>query len=133
MEQTQKKLAIVFLLIALLSFVFSIVCFAMETDQMWGTSNVPSQTYGGDAYTGIQNAAASTSNNTYRVGENISNLAKCITTISGFMFIIVGATFGTLGWYKLKILDVANPSKASNGQECVGESNNDKTQEESEH
>lgn len=111
MENTQKFIAKAFLAIAALSLIFAIVCFAMETDKMWGTSNVPYETYGGDAYTGIQNAAASTSNNTFNVGENISNLAECITTISGFIFVIIGIMFAALGWYKLKLLNESNQSE----------------------
>ena len=100
----EKLLALSFLAIATLSFVFAIICFAIDTDKMYGTSHMPYEMYGGDAYTGIQHATASTSNNTYRVGENISNLAKCVTIIGGFIFIISGLTFASLGTIKLVAL-----------------------------
>ncbi len=44
---------------------------------------VVTESYGGDAYTGIQNAAAYT-------GENVRILIDCVKTIGSFMFIVAG-------------------------------------------
>lgn len=55
------------LLPAILSIVLSIICFNMYTGN--GENN---HTYGGDAYTGIQNAAAQTANNVRDLAEIVS-------------------------------------------------------------
>lgn len=46
--------------------------------------------YGGDAYTGIQNASADTSNNLYKLGHVVSNGLKGIMFISGGLIITIG-------------------------------------------
>ncbi len=74
-----------FIFIALVSLVFAIVCFNMEIGyEPWR------ETYGGDAYTGIQNAAADTA-------RNIADTNNIIKTIAGFAFVIVGLAFGSVG------------------------------------
>ena len=80
-----KLLGGLFLIIAIVSIVFAIVCFNMEVGNTeWF------ETYGGDAYTGIQNAAAQTANNVIKTNT-------CIKTIGGFAFIIIGLAFGSIG------------------------------------
>lgn len=46
-----------------------------------------SETYGGDAYTGIQQAAATTANNVDKGNDNFLYYIKC----NGIFYIIVGA------------------------------------------
>lgn len=46
-----------------------------------------SETYGGDAYTGIQQAAATTANNLDKENDNFLYYIKC----NGIFYIIVGA------------------------------------------
>jgi len=46
-----------------------------------------SETYGGDAYTGIQQAAATTANNVDKENDNFLYYIKC----NGIFYIIVGA------------------------------------------
>ena len=74
-----------FLIIALVSVIFAIVCFTLDVGNIeWDES------YGGDAYTGIQNAAAETANNLVILNLNI-------TRIAGFAFIITTLTFASIG------------------------------------
>lgn len=46
-----------------------------------------SETYGGDAYTGIQQAAATTANNVDKENDNFLYYIKC----NGIFYIIIGA------------------------------------------
>lgn len=120
MKNSNKLLGIAFLIIAVISLSFSIVCFAMhtknkdETIYYMGFKDTYSY-YGGDAYTGIQHAIVDSGKNTYYlgltvadVGENIFKLGKeiinCVTIIGGFAFIVTGLTFGVLGANKLIII-----------------------------
>lgn len=84
-----------FFVIAIISFVFAAMCFFMSSSLVYGDTE-SNLSYGGDAYTGIQNAAAQTATNTYYVNKSISALIECIKTISGYMFIVVGITFSSL-------------------------------------
>ncbi len=45
------------------------------------------KTYGGDAYTGIQNAAADAANNVYELARWFSDVITCIGFISAFAFL----------------------------------------------
>ncbi len=92
----KKILALAFLFIAALSLIFSIVCFSMDTSRGNGSTEM-NETYGGDAYTGIQNAAAQGATNTYYVNRNVQALAKCVKTAAGFAFIITAFTFAAIG------------------------------------
>ena len=81
----KKLLKNLFITIAIVSIIFAVLCFVLDSGNTeWD------YTYGGDAYTGIQNAAAKTANNL--VATN-----NCIKTISSFAFIIVGLAFGSIG------------------------------------
>lgn len=120
---SRKFLGVMFLIIAGISLVFAISCFRLETDEMRGDIEW-NESYGGDAYTGIQNAAAQTANNTYYVGLNISNFAKCVTTMGGFLFTVISFLFASLGVAKLidKTCDIerntrGNVRKPMNDQE----------------
>ena len=62
----------------LLSIVFGIVCFCLDTGRY-----VSYETYGGDAYTGIQHAAAGT-------GNNVEDLAGIVKFGFGALLIVVG-------------------------------------------
>lgn len=76
---------ILFILVGIVSIGLSISCFNADTGQY-----VSENYYGGDAYTGIQHAAAET-------GQNVRNLAKLtakgfgsILLVSGLALIVVG-------------------------------------------
>ena len=55
-----------------------------------GGSYVPHETYGGDAYTGIQNAAADTANNVDSLGGLLSDVANATSFIGGLLVIALG-------------------------------------------
>ncbi len=76
-----------FIVIAIVSFVF-----ANKVDDMRIGEYVSSSTYGGDAYTGIQNAAADTGSNVYKGNQIIQKGFKYIFILSGFGFLVVGLT-----------------------------------------
>ena len=85
--KSKKILSIMLFALAALSLIFAIVCFGSDTGY-W----VSSKSYGGDAYTGIQNAAAQTANNINYLRENIN-------TFAGLFFVIVALTFAAFGVY----------------------------------
>lgn len=78
MKFTLKQ--ILFGLVGLVSTVLSIVCFALDTGS-WESS----KSYGGDAYTGIQNAAAQTAN-------NVQDAAAIMKFGFGSVLLIAGLT-----------------------------------------
>lgn len=71
--------------VGILSIIFSIRCFNMEDG-----SYEPNATYGGDAYTGMQNASAQAAN-------NIQDLTKNVNQGMGFMLLIAGLTLISIG------------------------------------
>lgn len=85
----KKFLGISFIVTAVLSVALAISCFLMATGRRENFER-----YGGDAYTGIQNAAATTANNIQYLNENI-------TTIAGFAFVIIAVVLADLGIYNL--------------------------------
>ena len=100
-----------FKFIAIVSIICGIICFFLNI----GT-NVSDVVYGGDAYTGIQNATAQTAN-------NILILNKNIKLISGFFFVILGLILRAVGNFLLtidkdtKITDPSDKISESNTQE----------------
>lgn len=70
--------------------------------------------YGGDAYTGIQQAAAQTAN-------NIQTLTENITTIGGYILLLTGMTFAAIGWYELQIISEKEKNQEDNFPENSAE------------
>ena len=60
-------------------------------------------TYGGDAYTGIQNAAAQTANNVNNVGNLLEDMYFVERLYTGIVFVVAGSL--------LSIYDIANNKK----------------------
>ena len=87
MKKSKKFLAISFLVIAGVSAIFAVMCLMNMFDNY---RYVYSQTYGGDAYTGIQNAAVATA-------QNIEVLGEAVVVLSGFVFILATLVFTALG------------------------------------
>ena len=84
----KRFLGIAFIIIAIVSFIFAIVIGAQSSG-----SYELSQAYGGDAYTGIQNAAAQTANNIMYSNEIIKLCACGIFVILGSILAILGIYF----------------------------------------
>ena len=91
----------IFLFISVVAIAFGIACFSLYTTPYTTDSEI----YGGDAYTGIQNAAADTAN-------NIFYLMKNVNTISGLFFMLIGIIFGSFGIYFTKSNEENNASQA---------------------
>ena len=94
------------LAIALIALIFAVVTFSTDVHRNSG-SYESSETYGGDAYTGIQNAAAQTANNVYYMNKNLVALGTCIATTGGFFFLLVAMTFALIGVKELGLLNEA--------------------------
>ena len=77
----------IFMIIGVLSIILSFVCFSSEVPS--GESN---SIYGGDAYTGIQNASASTSRAVVELAKITRFGFGSILLIAGFTLISIGST-----------------------------------------
>ena len=93
----KKAASILGMISSVISFCSGIYIYLSIPFYSWGY--VISEKYGGDAYTGIQNAAADTAN-------NILNLNYAIQTVFGILLIIIG-----LLSFSYFLLQLANSSK----------------------
>ena len=73
-----KKLKTFSLILGIIAIVFSLVVFSCDVG-----SYESNRSYGGDAYTGIQNAAAQAANNIMDVGAAITTAAGAILLVFG--------------------------------------------------
>ena len=85
----QKLMSIVLCAIAVVSLIFGIVCLSLDTG-----SYESDRSYGGDAYSGIQQAAACTA-------RNVQTLIENINTISGLSFIVLALILAYKGVFGL--------------------------------
>lgn len=81
----KKVLGVLFIIVAIASIVFAILSF-----EGFGGRSVGAKTYGGDAYTGIQNAAAQTA-------TNVNSLNSTVQRIGGYAFILIGSILASIG------------------------------------
>lgn len=81
----KKKVSSLFIVIGILSIILAFSAYGLDTG--YTESNV---SYGGDAYTGIQNAAAQTANNVHYLAEAVSFSAGSILLIAGLTLVIYG-------------------------------------------
>ena len=79
--------SIAFIIIAIVSFTFS-----SKIDDMNDGDYVSSSRYGGDAYTGIQNASAETGCNVYKGNQIIQKGFKYTFILTCLGFLVVGLT-----------------------------------------
>jgi hypothetical protein len=90
MNKTNKIFSFIYLAIGVVAIVFSILC--LSADEYFSMGSYEANlTYGGDAYTGMQNAAAQAANNIISVNENLETLFMGIQTCFGYALMIVGA------------------------------------------
>ena len=87
MENSKKK--VLQIVVGVISIIFAVLCFVLQGDFDTG-SLVSDKYYGGDAYTGIQQAAAATARNVYYLSKNIESLSKAIMMGFGFLLIVIG-------------------------------------------
>lgn len=79
--------SIAFIAIAIVAFTF-----ANKIDDMGNGDYVSSSRYGGDAYTGIQNAAAETGCNVYKGSQIVQKGFKYTFILVGLGFMAIGLT-----------------------------------------
>lgn len=79
--------SIAFIVIAIIAFTF-----ANKIDDMGNGDYVSSSRYGGDAYTGIQNAAAETGCNVYKGTQIVQKGFKYTFILAGLGFLAIGLT-----------------------------------------
>ena len=82
-----KVRSIIFMIIGVVSIIMSIVCFSSKVP--YGESN---SVYGGDAYTGIQNASAFTSRAVVELAKITKLGFGSVLLIAGFTLFGVGST-----------------------------------------
>ena len=82
-----KNRAIILIMIGIIAVGLSISCFSRESLRYEHTTR-----YGGDAYTGIQNAAAKTSENVKELAEIVKFGFGSILLVMGLGFIGIGLT-----------------------------------------
>lgn len=78
------------MLFGILIAVFGLVAFCLGLSSDYYGEYELSQTYGGDAYTGIQNAAAATANNVYHLGDTITEIYTGTMVALGLGMILGG-------------------------------------------
>ena len=87
----KKFFAVLFIVVGLLSIVLSYMAY----DSYIGAYE-SSEAYGGDAYTGIQNAAAQTANNVKALAELVAFSTGSILLVAG-LFMVVYGLFNLVG------------------------------------
>lgn len=84
-QRKTKALGVALILFGLVAIVFGVVALSLDSgSREWN------ETYGGDAYTGIQNAAAQTA-------TNLVVLVDCIKTVSALGFFLGGLVLIAVG------------------------------------
>lgn len=86
-NKAEKIRNILFLIIGVLSIIFAIKIGGLST----GSFEMP-LSYGGDAYTGIQNACAGAANNAIDVANILQQGYKYCLIIAGFVLVSIGGT-----------------------------------------
>lgn len=81
----QKFKSIIMIVVGIVAIILSIVCFSFKSLDYEGNSM-----YGGDAFTGIQNAAATTS-------KNVKELASIVQFGFGSVLLVIGLGFIGVG------------------------------------
>ena len=85
-----------FIAVGVAAIVFAIICIAYDGGFPY-TGYVAKETYGGDAYTGIQNAAAATANYVSALNESVEILSQAIMLGIGFCLMVAGLVLVILG------------------------------------
>ena len=80
--------------ICVFGVILGIVCIILATQLNFSSGYVSWKEYGGDAYTGIQNAAAATAN-------NVDSLGDFLEEATSMFFIVMGVGIILISLYKL--------------------------------
>lgn len=79
-------LGIILIMLGVISIIWGLVLSYSESSEEYSS-------YGGDAYTGIQNASAKAANNINKLGKTICSGLKGILIVSGGVIIVNGITY----------------------------------------
>ena len=99
--------------IGVLCIIFSILCFVLNLETFTGVT-ISAEKYGGDAYTGIQNAGAATANNVYWLTDCVVLLSKTVRMGFGFTLLVTGLLVILFGVKKVCAEKVNIPTAAVN-------------------
>ena len=83
--KSNKVLSILLALVGIVAIILSIVCFTADSGSFESYER-----YGGDAYTGIQNASAHTSNNVMHLGDIVKTGFGSVLLVAGLSLAGVG-------------------------------------------
>lgn len=90
-QKIEKKiLSIGLILIGITAIIFAFLCFNNYFGWYHSTSYISRETYGGDAYTSIQNAAAATANNVKYLAYDVASIGNFFVQAMGYSLLIVG-------------------------------------------
>lgn len=96
-KKGQKFLSISLICIAIVAIIVAVFCRDADASLYFSTNRVYKETYGGDAYTGIQNAAADTANNIATLNSNLNAAIIFFGEIMSNVFGIVGLLLLCIG------------------------------------
>lgn len=92
----KKVLAICLIVIGVVAIALGVVSF-LKTSENNYASYARKETYGGDAYTGIQNAAATTANNVQALNYNLESMHNSIMFGFGSILVVAGLALSAAG------------------------------------
>ena len=101
-KQLGKKIgAIGIVLTGIMAIVFGIICWCYWDSYSYYGDYVSYETYGGDAYTGIQNAAADTANNINDLISVIGYATSTLINYMGYLIFTIGVLLFVVGIAKM--------------------------------
>lgn len=115
-------------IIGVICIIAAVLCLVYIDTDVYISNSVSKETYGGDAYTGIQNAAAATANKIDTTNRTLVQLLEAIQMIGCLGFLITGL----FAFAKAAKVNNENKSKndneINNQSEFYGNTQNDDTQ-----
>ena len=101
-KQLGKKIgAIGIVLTGIMAIVFGIICWCYWESYSYYGDYVSYEKYGGDAYTGIQNAAADTANNINDLISVIGYATSTLINYMGYLIFTIGVLLFVVGIAKI--------------------------------
>jgi hypothetical protein len=88
--QTKNFKAMISVAIAIFGIVVMLLGFMGETGAKHAFSGSANYEYGGDAYTGIQNASAAAARNTATLGSSVASITEQAYILVGILLFLVG-------------------------------------------
>lgn len=123
----KKIFSVSWIAIGILSILFAIISFTTTDPTEFNCSLdvVSHKAYGGDAYTGIQQAAADTANNLNSLNFNLENMLYIISDVCGkligFVLLIAGFAMILVGATKLVELKTEFVAKPTSSNQATSE------------